>query len=518
MKHNLPISDKENVLDKDALLISTTDLQGRITLVNDDFVKYSGFSAEELIGQHHNIVRHPEVPAAVFAEMWQKLKGDKSYMVVVKNRCKNGDFYWVNAYVTPVTENGQTIGYQSVRTKASDEDIASAKALYHQLNHNKRSISIRDLRLSISVPLLIGIASLLPASVNYFAQLSDTMALLVDLMVAGSMAFLGWLMIAPYRHLVAQSQDFINSKTLNRLYAGSVSGIGQLKTHIRMNEAQLQTLMGRVSHSSRDLTKLSTGANDIAKQTSQSLSLQSEELTSMKVAFEQMVASIAEVAQNVQLTANETSNVSRETEHSASLISTTIVDIDNLATKLDEVLNRLSRLKLASEDIGKVLEIITGIAEQTNLLALNAAIEAARAGEQGRGFAVVADEVRSLATKTQESTEQIRDTIQSLQQEAIIAEQQTHQVQQQARVCVDNVNESGDKITMINNAIESIDKMNMQNSSTAEEQRVVSHNINEQLTNISSEINATEQLSLKASQSASQLVNSVRDIMQSLTR
>ncbi|MGQ0417897.1 PAS domain-containing protein, partial [Bacillus sp. HC-TM] len=106
MRQNLPVTGRNLELPKDANILSTTSPQSHITYVNPDFIKISGFTEEELLGQPHNIVRHPDMPPAAFEHMWSTLKSGRSWMGLVKNRCKNGDHYWVSAYVTPIAKNG----------------------------------------------------------------------------------------------------------------------------------------------------------------------------------------------------------------------------------------------------------------------------------------------------------------------------------------------------------------------------------------------------------------------------
>jgi len=516
MRTNLPITNNEHMLSDDALLISTTDLQGKLTLYNKDFLDYSGFSRDELDGADHNIVRHPDVPPAVFAEMWHHLKTDKPYMVLVKNRRKDGDHYWVNAFVTAIKEDGKVIGYQSVRTKPSRDEVDLAQILYNRLNKNKSRFSSNDIEIGSALPAAALLAGVVPAVANFSLDLNSTVAFGVTAASGVVMALAARALLSNYRALVRQSTQYINSPTLNELYADNTSGIGQLQTHLKMSQGQTRTILERVRHSSKDLTGLSTDAADVAVQTNESLASQGRDITNMQSAFDQMIVSVSEVAENAQLTASETSLVSQETVQSQSLIDCTISDINLLANGLENVVSRLSTLRQASNEIGSILEVITGIAEQTNLLALNAAIEAARAGEQGRGFAVVADEVRSLATKTQESTEQIKATIDKLQQESMEAENVTQKSMNQVTSCVDNVNKSGVSITKISQAVETINKMNTQNSATAEEQRVVSSNVQEMFTSISDEIRATESLAQQTAHSSDELSKSVRQIMQSL--
>jgi methyl-accepting chemotaxis protein len=134
MKINMPVTMNEYVLTDTDTIVSTTDLKGAITSVNRDFLRISGFTETELIGTNHNIVRHPDMPPAAFEDLWVTVKAGRPWTGIVKNRCKNGDFYWVEANVTPLRENGQVTGYMSVRNKPSRAQIESASALYSQWN------------------------------------------------------------------------------------------------------------------------------------------------------------------------------------------------------------------------------------------------------------------------------------------------------------------------------------------------------------------------------------------------
>ena len=144
MRNNLPVSTIERDFPSSQRLISATDPSGRIMYCNDEFVSVSGYTREELIGSPHNLVRHPDMPVPVFELMWGYLKAGKSWMGIVKNRCKNGDFYWVNAYVTPIFDNGKVIGYESVRVKPTASQVARASLLYERLKAGKPAIKLFD--------------------------------------------------------------------------------------------------------------------------------------------------------------------------------------------------------------------------------------------------------------------------------------------------------------------------------------------------------------------------------------
>ena len=138
MRNNQPVTTVERHLDDGALLISRTDPRGIITYADDAFVRLSGFSREELLGQPHSIVRHPDMPAAVYADLWATVESGKPWQGMVKNRAKNGDFYWVDATVTPVVELERTVGYVSIRSKPTRMQVREAEYLYARMNAGQR--------------------------------------------------------------------------------------------------------------------------------------------------------------------------------------------------------------------------------------------------------------------------------------------------------------------------------------------------------------------------------------------
>src|SRR3990167_3182322 len=145
MRSNLPVTDKEIVLSPETLIVSKTDLKGRIAYINRDFLEISGFSESELIGEPHNVVRHPDMPAEAFADLWDTLKDGRPWTGMVKNRCKNGDYYWVLANATPVFENGQVTGYMSVRSMPSRDQVAAADNAYRLFREGRAAgLAIRE--------------------------------------------------------------------------------------------------------------------------------------------------------------------------------------------------------------------------------------------------------------------------------------------------------------------------------------------------------------------------------------
>jgi methyl-accepting chemotaxis protein len=190
MKINMPVTDVEYVLTEQDSVVSKTDLRGIITYINEDFLRISGFTQNELIGSSHNIVRHPDMPPEAFEDMWQSLKAGRPWTGLVKNRCKNGDFYWVLANATPIHENNQLIGYMSVRSKPSHEQIKAASAAYKLFRQGKAgSLKIRDGKVVKST--LLGKLNLFK-NLNLKARMAFVLALLsILLLFIGGMALLG---------------------------------------------------------------------------------------------------------------------------------------------------------------------------------------------------------------------------------------------------------------------------------------------------------------------------------------
>lgn len=140
MKINEPVTNNEVKMKEGTILVSKTDLKGSITYCNHEFMEISGFSYDELIGKNHNVVRHPDMPPQAFKSLWDDVKDKKSWTAPVKNRAKNGDYYWVNANVTPIYEGGEIVEYMSVRTRPTDEEISAASQLYNDINNGKGSL------------------------------------------------------------------------------------------------------------------------------------------------------------------------------------------------------------------------------------------------------------------------------------------------------------------------------------------------------------------------------------------
>lgn len=465
MKVNLPVTQKEIPLADDCIILSTTDAKGQITYVNDEFIHYSGFSEEELLGKSHNIVRHPDMPSDAFDNLWSTIKSSKPWMGMVKNRCKNGDHYWVDAIVTPIVRHGKITEYQSIRTKASRENIARAESIYKSIANKTLKTAWQGLPFGIVGRLLFAfLFSLLPVAGLVWAT-TDISVLWLSLAVITSFALAGGSILWVTRDIrgaVEHAQSVVDNPLMQYVYTGKKDESAKLNFAMKMLQKKIHAVSGRMHDSSKHLQKSSNNLSSAVSINRKGVSHQDAESAKLVDAINELHATSTEVSNNVLSSTQNLDQVTTAANQGQATVNQAVEQMNNLWQRVDDSTGVISSLKSDSENIGKILDVIKGIAEQTNLLALNAAIEAARAGEQGKGFAVVASEVRILAARTQESTLHIEDMIAQLQA-------RTHEVvstmsssRELADVSVKQITDAGSALSNISQAINQIAHHNAQ--------------------------------------------------------
>lgn len=435
MKINTPVTNNEVLMKPGKPIVSKTDLKGIITYVNQTFSDISGFSREELIGKNHNIVRHPDMPAQAFAWLWDTIKQDMPWRGIVKNRCKNGDFYWVEAYVTPIKEKGRTTGYMSVRNIPNSVEVNACETLYNTLRESKASLPKRGFRLNdvsfytkLNIIFIVMSIMLFGSNLYYFLKAQTTL----DKVVA-SIVGIGTLLSVFARFWLGGTVNSFLGKAryaLGQIAEGnfnfSISAdnrdeFGHILNELESMRINLRAIMSDVISSAKSVESSSQHVKMEMQGLLQRSNSQADRVDSISTAVEQMHQSVASASEHTQI-AEEMAKATANIVHIGSQkMASSISSVEHIVEVVNESRTTLLNLHESIQHIEQLTQTIKEVAEQTNLLALNAAIEAARAGEQGRGFAVVADEVRKLAERTARSTVDISSTVSSIQQATKVA-------------------------------------------------------------------------------------------------
>lgn len=355
---------------------------------------------------------------------------------------------------------------------------------------------------------------------------SSSQAVLIAVIIIGFIiAIIAYLMVrrsvvAPITEVAGRFRDLAHGEgNLNvSLPANGHDEINDVCRGFNQFITKIRNTMVEVAGSSTQLNAAAEELNTINKETGQHISRQTQETELVATAMNEMVATVQEVARNVTDAAQAADVANRESVNGRNIVNNAITEINGLSKEVHHAAEVLQRLNDDSQSIGQVLDVIKGIAEQTNLLALNAAIEAARAGEQGRGFAVVADEVRTLASRTQQSTQEIQQMIERLQSGAKEAVNVMETSRKRAEGTVEKANQAGTALGSIADAVGTITNMTAQIASAAEEQNAVAEEVNSNIVSINNLAQKTGDGSQKTIAATDQLAKLATQLQKTVTQ
>jgi methyl-accepting chemotaxis protein len=318
--------------------------------------------------------------------------------------------------------------------------------------------------------------------------------------LAGLYLYMKYL-LKPLGTVVSELKAVADGDLTVNIEVTSKDEIGQLQTAVRQTTSNLREVLQLINSVTTKLAEAATSMLSTSETSQQGIQNQQKGTEQVVTAMHEMTATVQEIARNAAQAATEAGNANQEASKGQLVVDETTSSINSLAGEVDNASDVIGKVRQDSDNIGSILDVIRGIAEQTNLLALNAAIEAARAGEQGRGFAVVADEVRTLASRTQESTEEIQTMIEQLQSGIQDAVTVMVNSREHAGQTVEQAKEAGKSLSDITAAVTVISDMNTQIASAAEEQSSVTEEINRNIV----EINRAVEMS---AQGANQILDS----------
>jgi aerotaxis receptor len=535
-------ANREFYLPENEFIYSKTDPRGVILEANRVFAELSAYTVDEMVGRPHNMIRHPDMPKEAFADLWRDLKAGLPWRGVVKNRRKDGGYYWVVANVSPVYDGKDLVGYQSIRTRPSRPEVKAVEEVYRRLREGDTSIKIEHgravpvrsalrrftdkLEFKLALPVfsfLFAIAAVVPMLLGMpmtpvYRGVAGAL-LLVSALITGYSFF-------RFRAKLLNDLREVEGFLDNVLYKGDMRVEIFLDRHDVLGEIARKVSLCyswfRMSLKSQNaaIEMVQGATKDLLHSFDElrgSSNAQHHATTSIASAIEEMTITINEVSERLSESERSIQGTGEKATEGSEFSNQVTTQIQTLNKAIHEVSREVAELSGSSKKVSEIAGTIREIADQTNLLALNASIEAARAGEAGRGFAVVANEVRSLADRTMKATENIDSLIGKIQSDSTRAIQGMNHGSSQVTSSVDKVVQLQGALGQINEHMQNAINMVTSIAAASAEQTAAVRDIGQNMANVANLTSGNMQIVDKTHEMVTQLgprVNRAKDAIE----
>lgn len=466
-------------------LISITDTQGVYNYINSAYADALGIEQTNINSERQQHYFHQDMPKSIIAEINQTLAKGFSWQGLIQFKNTNNQDVWLDAFITPQYQNGQVTGYQSIATLAKPDLVKRANSIYQAINDNNTWANL-EISKNHKFAFLLAISAV--AQYFIFTSFGLYHSIFAALCAATPIAVF-WQDIIPTAMRAQRMQSMFDSPSRKVYFGNGTASIFDFNFAIL--KAKLRAIIERTLDTAKPISAVMTNVSDGISSTRENLTSQQNAVEQLSHAMREMQTTTTEISANVATAAADLDETFSQCEQAQQGIFSTSDKIKSLANEIDEASASADSLTQSANNVSGLMEEIQSIADQTNLLALNAAIEAARAGEHGRGFAVVADEVRNLSSRTQDSAKKIHQRLSVMLETIVQWVDVMAKNKDDAQLCVEIAENSNQKIADVVSRLQKVTGVANQIATATEQQSVTSMTINEHVEDVQQAIERT---------------------------